>query len=206
MSEKPQSVQRRKFTAAARQAARHLPPGLPPVFFLTDPARTPDPCRIAKQLPAGWGVIYRGFGAPGRLETAKRLAAVARQRRLVFLVAAEPKLAVACHADGVHWPFRLRAQARRWTGRFAMMTVSAHSGRKLRQAGRSPFDAALLSAVFASDSPSAGAPLGPLRLHRLARAARCPVYALGGLDAANSAQAGDSAGIASISGILRAFG
>lgn len=206
MSEEPQSVQQRKLVTAARRAARHLPPGCPPVFFLTDPARTPDPCRVAERLPRGWGLIYRSFGETDRHATATRLAAIARRRRLVFLVSADPQLAMACRADGVHWPFRVRAQAVKWPGRFSLMTTSAHSPRQVREARTGPFSAVLLSAVFASDSPSAGKPIGALRLRRLAAAAKGPLYGLGGLDAKTSAQVCESAGIASIGGILAAFG
>jgi thiamine-phosphate pyrophosphorylase len=40
----------------------------------------------------------------------------------------------------------------------------------------------VVSAVFASRSPSAGAPIGVLRLAGVVRAAGLPVYALGGVN------------------------
>jgi thiamine-phosphate pyrophosphorylase len=40
----------------------------------------------------------------------------------------------------------------------------------------------VVSAIFPSNSPSAGAPIGPLRLARLVRAAGGPIYALGGIN------------------------
>ncbi len=52
------------------------------------------------------------------------------------------------------------------------------------RARRAGADAAFVSPVFASASPSAGRPLGALRFAELVRGARLPVYALGGIDAA----------------------
>ena len=60
-------------------------------------------------------------------------------------------------------------------------------------------DAALVSTVFPSKSPSAGQPMGSLRLRRLAQTGRLPLYALGGIDAENSAQVSDVAGLSAIS-------
>ncbi|WP_304169041.1 thiamine phosphate synthase, partial [Phenylobacterium aquaticum] len=40
----------------------------------------------------------------------------------------------------------------------------------------------VVSAVFPSASPSAGKPLGPVRLAAIVRRATAPVYALGGIN------------------------
>jgi thiamine-phosphate pyrophosphorylase len=61
------------------------------------------------------------------------------------------------------------------------VTAAAHSLRAARGALALGADAVVVSAVFPSRSASAGAPLGPLRLAALARAAGGPVYALGGI-------------------------
>jgi thiamine-phosphate pyrophosphorylase len=50
-------------------------------------------------------------------------------------------------------------------------------------AARVGLDAVLVSPVFESRSLSAGRALGPLRFARMARGARLPVYALGGVTA-----------------------
>lgn len=201
MSLEPQSRARRKLIAAARLAARHLSPALPPALFFTDPVRTPDPARIVAHLPAGWGVVYRHFGAPDRKEVAKRLAAVCRRRHLVFLIGADPGLAAEVGADGVHWPFRLRADLRRWRDRFPVQTLSAHTGAELRAAARYPVDAAILSAVFPSRSPSAGEALGALKFRELVRGTVLPVYALGGVTADTAAMAAGAAGLAAVEGM-----
>lgn len=206
MAQKPQTAAQGKLAAAARQARRHLPGGLPPVLFLTDPARTPDPVKVAARLPRGWGVIYRHFGAADRVATARQLAAVARRRGLVLLIAADPQLAKQAGADGVHWPFAQRGEARKWRDRFRLMSVSAHMPRELRALPPGLFDAALVSTVFPSASPSARAPLGALKLRRLARMAQLPVYALGGVTAGNAARIAKAAGLAAIEGIVDGFG
>ncbi|MEQ9505595.1 MAG: thiamine phosphate synthase [Hyphomonas sp.] len=205
MSVEPQSRRQRKLIAAARTAAAHLPPALPPALFLTDPARTPDPAGIANGLPAGFGVIYRHFGVPDRSEAAHLLAQICRRRGLCLLIAGDPHLACAVDADGVHWPFRMRQAARKWQGRFALQTMSAHSPRELRIAEGFPVDGVVLSTAFASASPSAGRPLGAIRFHRLAREAGSPVYALGGITAETAGIAAKVAGFAAVNG-MRPFG
>ncbi|MDP1555003.1 MAG: thiamine phosphate synthase [Hyphomonas sp.] len=205
MSLEPQSRAQRKLIAAARTSAAHLPPTLPPAWFLTDPARTPDPAAIARALPAGFGVIYRHFGAADRESVALTLAGICAHRGLAFLVAADPELAAEMGANGVHWPFKLRSEARRWQTRFAVQTVSAHSGRELRAAAGLPVDAALVSAVFASQSRSAGAPLGSLRFRNLVKGAGLPVYALGGITPENAGAIAGMAGFAAVDG-MAAFG
>ena len=168
----------------ARIARRRNACALPVLLILTDPARTPDPLGLAERLPSGAGLVYRAFGAPDALEVGRALAAVARRRGLMLLVGADAALASACGAHGVHLPERALATAprlrARWPG--GVFTGAAHGARALRLAAALGLDAALLSAVFPSPSPSAGAPLGPVRLGALVRAAGLPVYALGGVD------------------------
>jgi thiamine-phosphate pyrophosphorylase len=205
MSLEPQSRARRKLIAAARASARTFAArgagGLPPALFLTDPARAPEPETIAARLPQGFGVVYRHFGAPDRKSVVLRLAGICRARGLVLLIAADPALALQVDADGVHWPFRLRGEARRWRSRFRLQTLSAHSGRELRAAAGFPVDAVLLSTVFASRSPSAGSAIGALRFAKLAAGSVKPVYALGGLTAETAGLVAPWAGFASVDGM-----
>ena len=196
----------RKLLTAARIAARHLPDGLPPVLYLTDPSRTPDPAATVAQLPAGWGVVYRHFGHARITDTAIRITEAARKSHVRVLIANDPHLAAAVGADGVHWPFAHRHEAKRWRGRFALMTASAHSLKQLQQLQDTGVDAALLSTAFPSRSPSAGAPLGPVRFRAIARRATIAVYALGGLTAGTAAMLAPVAGIAAIDGIETVFG
>ena len=155
-------------------------PPLPALYFFTDPARTPHPERIAERLPRGTAVVYRHFGAPGRKEVAMKLARTCRKRGLVLLIAADPALARAVKADGVHWPERLLK--RRWS-RSWIETAAAHGRCGLRRAATAGIDACVLGPVFPSRSPSATSALGPFRAGVLARAATVPLVALGGVNA-----------------------
>ena len=181
---------------------------LPRLLFLTDPARTPEPEAVAARLPAGAGVIYRAFGAADALAVARRLKAIARDRGLVLLIGADADLALACAADGVHLPERavgagtgLRAAHPDWT-----ITAAAHSLEAAERAWTAGCDAALVSAVFASGSPSAGAPMGPEAFAALVAAAPLPVYALGGVNARTAPQLSGSGvqGFAMVEGLADA--
>ncbi|HEX8232465.1 MAG TPA: thiamine phosphate synthase [Caulobacteraceae bacterium] len=161
---------------------------LPPLVLMTDPARVPDPVAAAGRLPPGSGVVYRAFGASGAEETARALAEVARRKGLVLLVGLDWRLARRVGARGVHLPERLahRARAVRSAWPSALITAAAHSRSGLARAARYGADAAFLSLVFPSASPSAAESLGPLRFAAMARAAALPVYALGGVDEKNA--------------------
>lgn len=158
--------------------------GLPALLALTDPVRTPDPEAVAAAVPRGSAVIYRHFGAPDRLEMAVRLAAICHARGNWLLVSGDPDLARRAGADGVHWPERQIAEAAtcRARGNTGFFTAAVHSWRALARARHAGVDAALLSAVFPSKSPSAGRPLGPRAASAMVRAMDLPVYALGGIN------------------------
>jgi thiamine-phosphate pyrophosphorylase len=195
-----QADARRKLNAAARRLAGSK---LPPALFFTDPKRTPDPVAIAAQLPAGWGVVYRHFGAKDRERVARELVRVCRRRRVKLLVAADPGLALKVGADGVHWPearlARMRVRKPGW-----IETASAHGRAGLARAASMGVDAVVLSAVFDSASSSAGPPMGALRFRLLAAQSALPVYALGGISAQNAGRT--LARFAAIDAVVNAFG
>lgn len=173
--------------AQALAAEARLPDRLAPLLFLTDPERTPDPCAIAEALPAGAGVVYRTFGAADALETARRLREIADARGLMLLIGLDAALAEVSAADGVHLPEHaldhgpvLRARRPGW-----ILTGAAHGAVGLAAAEAAGLDAALLSPVFPSRSPSAAQSLGVDRFSALARDAGLPVYALGGVGTGN---------------------
>lgn len=143
---------------------------------------------IAKRLPRGFGVIWRHFGAASRFELGRRLARICRRRGLVLLVSADPALAARIGADGVHWPeIRLRGVRVRRPG--MIETASGHSRAAIVRALKLGVDAVIVSAVFPSRSASAGPAMGELRFRQIARATPLPVYALGGVTAANAPRA-----------------
>ena len=192
------------------RAARRRKPAaraLPSLYFLTDPDRTPDPARVMRRLPGGAAVIFRPFGRPDALRDAAALRALAHSQGLVFLVGADAGLAARLAADGVHLPERLMGLAprlRRGHPRW-LITGAAHGPRALARAARLGLDAAVLSVVFASQSPSAARAMGPRRFAALARAARLPVIALGGVDdrTARRLIGSGAHGLAAIGGLER---
>ncbi|HEX5775565.1 MAG TPA: thiamine phosphate synthase [Caulobacteraceae bacterium] len=179
---------------------------LPPLLSFTDPDRTPDVAAVAERLPRGAGIVLRTYGDDGQ---AARIAAIARRRGLILLIGADERLAASVDANGLHLPERMaaaipavRARHPRW-----LITVAAHSPRAVRNAAKLGADAVVLSTVFESASPSAGKPLGPLRLAAIARTSSIPVYALGGVDMKNARRlrATGVVGIAAVEGVLDAL-
>jgi thiamine-phosphate pyrophosphorylase len=191
-----------------RRAAQSNPgaSALPPMVFVTDPERTPDPAAVAERLPPGAGVIYRAFGAGDALQIALGLRRICERRGLILLIGADADLAARAGAHGVHLPerdvnrgVRLRARHRAW-----LITGAAHSARALDAAARAGLDAALVSPVFPSNSSSAKTVLTPIRLARLTAKALLPVYALGGVKAATAKRLIGTgvAGLAAVEGLL----
>lgn len=163
--------------------ARSAPGPLPPLIVLTDPRRFPDVAAFAERVPEGAVLIHRHFGRDEAAREAQALRRIADRHGFVFLVAADPALALQTGADGVHWPERMAHQARVRHPAGMVMSVSAHSRRAVQRGVRLGADAILLSPVFATASPGAGAPLGVWKAGAIARASAGPVYALGGVTA-----------------------
>lgn len=159
---------------------------LPHLLYFTDPVRTPHPEAIAARLPKGSAIVYRAFGSPDADIVALRLKAIARRRGLTLLIGADESLAARVGADGVHLPERLASHAARMRARHPgwLITAAAHTPR----AARAQVDAVVVSAIFPSNSPSAGKPLGPMRLAQIVRISGCPVYALGGVSQTTAAR------------------
>jgi thiamine-phosphate pyrophosphorylase len=192
--------------ALAAQAARLNRaaggPPIPALFFFTDPARTPDPCAVARRLPRGAAVVYRHFGAADRRRMARRLAAIARGRGLALLIAADPLLAERVGADGVHWPQRLLPRTRGP----GLVTAAAHDAEAIARAEAFGGDACVLGPVFETRSESGNAPLGLVRASQMARAARVPVIALGGITPETAARLSGRgfAGVAAVEALAKA--
>ncbi|MEN3952274.1 thiamine phosphate synthase [Iodidimonas sp. SYSU 1G8] len=158
--------------------------GLPPLWFMTDARRVPDPIAAAGALPRGAGVILRDYDAPGRADLATRLVRLSRKRGLLVLVAGDVSLAEAVGADGVHLPQWLIPRAgmiRRRHPRW-LLTAAAHDRKALRRAASAGAHAAFVSPVFSTASHPGAPYLGPAKLSALVRGSGIPVYALGGVD------------------------
>lgn len=85
-------------------------------------------------------------------------------------------------ADGIYGAPRALYPRRRDLLRIA----TAHNMAEIAQANRMAADAVMLSPVFPTRSHPGGATLGPQRFLHLAQHARCPVIALGGMNAAKA--------------------
>ena len=174
---------------------------------MSDPKRIPDIKKVAEIMPHGSALIYRHFGEGMCGDTAKALRKITYERDMQFLIGKDIELAQECSADGLHLPEidlafapSIREHYPDW-----VLTVAAHSAQTLSGKLTTSLDAAILSPVFASESPSAGVPLGVETFSHMAADADIPVLALGGINDANvfDLENSGAAGIAGISGFVR---
>jgi thiamine-phosphate pyrophosphorylase len=121
-----------------------------------------------------------------------------------FVVNDRADLAQAVKADGVHLPERALPPdvVRHILGPRALIGVSCHDAAGLDSAAESGASFATLSPVF--PSPNKGAPLGLARFAALVRAAKLPIYALGGVEAARARElkAAGASGLAVVSAVF----
>ncbi|MDO8607516.1 MAG: thiamine phosphate synthase [Phaeospirillum sp.] len=178
----------------------------PALLLVTDEARLPDPLPVIATLPPGSGVLLRHYGDQRRLNLALAIAALARRRRLVLLVAGDWRLAARLGAAGLHLPEGLArhgvlSPALGWRRcRHRLLSVACHSPAALGRAARLGADAAVLSPAFATASHVGAKPIGPSRFGLWARRAGLPVLALGGLTprTARRLPKGAAAGLAGV--------
>lgn len=195
--------------AAKHRSGTFLYPGMYPGFILmTDEERLADPVAVVASLPRGSAVILRHYADPGREELAIRLVAASKRRGVRVLVAADARLAAEIGADGLHLPEAMAARGpsvwRKWRKPGWLVTAAAHSPAALHRAKAAGADAALLSPVFPTESHPDGAALGVLRFAAWCRKSPLPVYALGGVSAANvrRLKGCGARGVAGISGFV----
>lgn len=168
---------------------------LPPLALMTD-ARLGNPLGSARALPRGAIVVVRARQTARLRMLAEAMIAMARTRGLIVLVSGE---AVA-GADGIHLAEARTGEAAGWRARrpSLLVTGSVHSLAALGKAQRMGLDAAFLAPVFATKSHPGRPALGAVRANLIARAARLPVFALGGIDARNAALLSGFCGIAAV--------
>ena len=124
------------------------------------------------RLPRGSGVVFRDRSADRR-QRLRRVRAVARARRLLLSVSGGGRPNEVLHLGSVRGQRRHRG----------MVTASAHSTIELVAARRAGAMLVFVSPVFATASHAGQTPLGRVRFHQLARQAKLPVAALGGMTA-----------------------
>ncbi len=157
-----------------------LPRQWPKLWLLSDARNDTGLERALQRLPRGSGFIYRHYHlAPApRLARYRALARIARARGHWLVLADSALTAKEWGADGVYGAPLMLGPRR--AGLICLAT--AHSARELAQAARMRADAVLLSPVYSTRSHPGGAALGPVRFRALARLARMPVIALGGMN------------------------
>lgn len=120
-------------------------------------------------------------GTSTLVQLAKSLRSLTHDRGASLLVSDRVDVALLVEADGVHLPesgFGVD-EARALLGPGRLIGVSRHTKEGLDRAQHAGADYATLSPVFAS--PHKGVPLGMAHFAHVARQAKLPVFALGGV-------------------------
>lgn len=158
-------------------------PSLPAIWLITDARNDARVEQVLARLPHGSGLIFRHYHLHGGQRRARfaALARLARVRGHVVVLSGTAREAGGWRADGAYGP-----PGRLARGPACLRLVTAHSLRELAQASRARADAILLSPVFPTRSHPGAATLGPVRFRLMARHAKVPVIALGGMTSARA--------------------
>ena len=205
------ALRSRDFPAANRAIVRALE--LPQTYLITpDPA----PGRPGALLPgleasldAGVRLVQlraRGLEPAALLALAKEARVLCRRFGARLLLNADPRLAEQAGADGVHLRAALLRQLDgRPLGESRLVGASCHTPAELQAAAALGADFAVLSPVRATASHPQAQPLGWEGFAAQVAAATLPVYALGGLQPQDLAQAiaCGGQGIAAIRGLWK---
>jgi thiamine-phosphate pyrophosphorylase len=148
----------------------HRRQSLPRLWLMTDERQGSALLPAIAGLPRGAGIVFRHYSLPPAARRAlwDQVRAAVRGRGIVLIAAGS----VLPGGQGCH--------NRRGCG---IRTCSAHNLRELRAAERAGADLVFLSPVFATRSHAGAPSLGAARFARLARIAKVPVVALGGMSA-----------------------
>ncbi len=185
----------------------------PPLLLVTDrrQARRPLEEVVAAALRAGcrW-VSLREKDLPQdeQVLLARTLAPMARACGAKLTLHGEAALAKLAGTDGVHLPSGADAiAARALLGPEKPVGVSIHTVSEAEAIDPAHLDYALAGPAFETASkPGYGPEIGRKGLAEIARAARVPVLAIGGINAARLGEliAAGAAGVAVMGGIMRA--
>lgn len=154
---------------------------LPRLWLLTDQRTEGRLATAIRALPPGSAIVFRHYHLAGamRLAAFRQVQRLARRYGHRLILSGPPALARRWGADGLYGaPGQL---GRPRPGLIRIATV--HDLHELAKAHRAAADAVMLSPVFATRSHPGGRALGPLKLAALARHARVPAIALGGMTA-----------------------
>lgn len=139
---------------------------LPELWLISDERNDAELEHALRWLPRGSGFIYRHY----HLSTDERIARFATLAR----IAEARGHTIVVAGDGYGPPATLKR-------RDILRLATAHTLREIGHVNRADADAVLLSPVFPTRSHPNAKALGPARFRLLARYAKAPVIALGGM-------------------------
>lgn len=156
-------------------------PSLPRLWLISDARNDAALEKVLARMPRGSGLIFRHYHLPGpeRRARFRKLARLARLRGHSVVLSGTARQARKWRADGAYGSPQLLARGPR-----LLRLTTVHSLRELRRAGRA--DAVLISPLYPTRSHPGETVLGPVRALLMARHARQPVVALGGMTVAKA--------------------
>jgi thiamine-phosphate pyrophosphorylase len=185
----------------------------PPLLLVTDrhQARLPLADVVAQALAAGcrWvSLREKDLAQDDQIALARTLLPIARRHGARLTVHGDAALAKACGADGVHLPAGSDpGMSRALLGPGKLIGVSIHTVTEAQAIDPGTVDYAIAGPAYETASkPGYGPEIGRKGLAEIAGAARVPVLAIGGINAARAAEvlAAGPAGIAVMGSIMRA--
>ncbi|MGB3165452.1 MAG: thiamine phosphate synthase [Alteraurantiacibacter sp.] len=157
-----------------------IQPSLPDLWLLSDERNAGSLDTALRSFTERIGFVYRHYHLPPdeRLAEFRRLACIARAAGHCVILADSALTAHDWAADGIYGaPLALYPRRRD-----LIRIATAHDMCQIAQANRVGADAVMLSPAFPTRSHPGASALGPVRFRQLARQARMPVIALGGMD------------------------
>jgi thiamine-phosphate pyrophosphorylase len=185
----------------------------PPLLLVTDrrQARLPVIDVLAAALAAGcrWvSVREKDLSDDEQIGLAKSLLPIVRRHGACLTLHGDAALSQASSSDGVHLSAGSDPiAARKLLGPDKLIGVSLHTITEAEALDPEIVDYAIAGPAFETPSkPGYGPEIGRKGLAEIARAARVPIVAIGGLNATRAAEvlASGPAGIAVMGGIMRA--
>lgn len=152
---------------------------LPRLWMMTDERQGDTLFDSLRRLPPGSGVVFRHYGLKPKDRRGLFLdvQAEARRRNLIVMLGGKPQLAEAWGADGSHGLSGAQVSARG-----LLRSTGVHDLMELKAAERAGADLVFVSPLFPTRSHPGAPALGPVRFALIAREARVPVIALGGMN------------------------
>ena len=151
---------------------------LPELWLLSDARNDAQLERALAALPRGSGFVFRHYHLErqARRKRFAELAAASRKHGHRVILSDSPVKARQWGADGIYGH-----AGRMPTDDTLLKLVTAHDWKEIVAADRTKADGIFLSPVFATRSHAHAKPLGSVRFRMLARKAKAPVIALGGM-------------------------